>query len=222
LAQERHALIRYAKAYPNPRHRELAWKVVDDEVACVSTSTVYRILREEGLVSTWPPRCKRRRREEHKKAQQPDERWQSDSRYVHFGGRRYNLVLFIDEYSRYAVHQELMSWLHGDTLGLEAQRAIETWAPGRTPVIQTDKGSGYISQEFKRVLTESGIGHVPIRPHCPEENGLVKHAHRTLDDLLDEVELRDLDHTRRVIGQIIRWYNEERLHSALHFLRPVD
>ena len=222
LPEEREAVIRYALDYPNPRHRELAWKMVDDDVAYLSASTVYRILRDQGLVPTWPPRRKKRHREESEKAQRPDERWQSDIRYVHIGGRRYYLVLFIDEYSRYVVHQELMCWLDGDTLSLEAQRAIETLASGRTPVIQTDNGSGYISQEFKKVLTESGIGHVRITPHCPEENGLVERAHRTLADLLDEVDLNDLDHARQVIGAIVRWYNEERLHSALHFLRPVD
>jgi len=222
LPEEREVVIRYAKAYPTPRHRELAWRMVDDDVAYLSPSTVYRILREEDLVPAWPPRRKKRRREDQEKAQRPDERWQSDIRYVGVGGRRYYLVLFIDEYSRYVVHHELMCWLDGDTLSLEAQRAIETLAPGRTPVIQTDNGSGYISQEFKKVLTESGIGHVRIRPHCPEENGLVERAHRTLGELLDEVELKDLGHAREVIGEIVRWYNEERLHSALHFLRPAD
>jgi hypothetical protein len=80
LAEEREAVIRYAKAYPNPRHLELAWKMVDDDVAYLSPSTVYRILREEELVPTWPPRRKKRRREDHEKAQRPDARWQSDIR----------------------------------------------------------------------------------------------------------------------------------------------
>jgi transposase InsO family protein len=222
LAEERDAVIRYAKAYPNPRHRELAWKMVDDDVAYLSPSTVYRILREEDLVPTWPPRRKKRYRDATEKAQRPDERWQSDIRYVHIGRRRYYLVLFIDEFSRYVVHHELMCWLDGDTLSLEAQRAIETLQAGMRPVIQTDNGSGYVSQEFKKVLAEKGVGHVRIRPHCPEENGLVERAHRTLGQVLDEIELTDLEHARQVIAEIVLWYNEDRLHSALHFLRPVD
>ena len=222
LASERAAVIRYALEHPNPRHRELAWKMVDDDVAYVSPSSVYRILREEGLVPQWPPKRTKRRRDDEEKAHRPDERWQSDIRYIRVGPRRYYLVLFIDEYSRYVVHHELMCWLDGDTLSLEAQRAIETLAGRAHPVIQTDNGSNYISNEFKKVLKENEVGSVRIKPRCPEENGLVERAHRTLGEVLDEIELEDLEHARQVTGEIVRWYNHERLHSALQFLRPID
>jgi transposase InsO family protein len=222
LAEERQAVVRYARENPNPRHRELAWKMVDENVAHVSPSAVYRILREEGLVARWGAPRQKRRREENEKARRPDERWQSDIRYVKVGGRRYYGVIFIDEYSRQVVHGELMSRLDGDSLSLEAQRAIEKLPPGIRPVIQTDNGSGYVSQEFKKVLSENGLGHVRIRPHCPEENGLVERAHRTLGDALDESDPEDLEAARALLQGVIRWYNEERLHSALHFLRPVD
>lgn len=222
LPSERAAVIAYAKANPNPRHRELAWKMVDEGVAYVSPSAVYRILREEGLCPSWPAKRAKRRREESEKARQPDERWQSDIRYVQVGGRRYYLVIFLDEYSRQVTHQELMCWLDGDTLSLEAQRAVEKLPRGTSPVIQTDNGSGYISQEFKKVLTERGLNHMRIRPHCPEENGLVERAHRTLGEILDQMELNDLAEARKKIADVVRWYNEERLHSALHFLPPAE
>jgi transposase InsO family protein len=224
LPSEREAVVRYAKAHPNPRHRELAWKMVDEGVACLSPSAVYGILREEGLIATWPQKREKRRRQEMEKAQRPNERWQSDIRYIQVGGRRYYLVLFLDEYSRYVTHQEVLNHLDGDTLSLEAQRAIETLGLREGPklTIQTDNGSGYVSQEFKKVLSENGVGHVRIRPHCPEENGLVERAHRTVGEALDEVELKDLAQAREAIARIVRWYNEERLHSALRFLRPVD
>jgi transposase InsO family protein len=222
LPGERAAVLAYARAHPNPRHRELAWKMVDEGVAYLSPSVVYRILREEGLVATWPMKRQKRRREWSEKAHRPDERWQSDIRYVQVGSKKYYLVLFLDEYSRQVTHHELMGWLDGDTLSLEAQRAIEKLPEGVRPIIQTDNGSGYISQEFKKVLTENGLGHVRIRPHCPEENGLIERTHRTLAEVLDETELTDVAQARKVIAAIVRWYNEERLHSALHFLRPVD
>lgn len=222
LAEERDAVVAYALLHASVRHRELAWKMVDEDVAYLSPSTVYRILRDEGLVSRWEPKRTKRHREDWEKASGPDERWQSDIRYIGVERRKYYLVLFLDEYSRYVVHHELMCYLDGDTLSLEAQRAIEKLGGRARPEIQTDNGSGYISGEFKRVLSEHGVGHVRIRPHCPEENGLVERTHRTLAEALEEVELRDLEEARRVIDEIVRWYNEERLHSALHFLRPID
>lgn len=227
LPEEREAVVRYAQEHPNPRHRALAWEMVDQNIACLSPSTVYRLLRAEGLVPRWPPERRKRRCEEEEKAHAADERWQSDIRYVQVGGRKYYLVLFLDEYSRYVVHHEVMAWLDGETLSHEAQRAVET-LPGwndptvKKPVIQTDNGPGYISHEFKTVLSAQQLGHVRIRPHCPEENGLVERTHRTLGEVVDEVELRDWDQAREVIGKVVRWYNDERLHSALHFLRPVD
>ena len=44
----------------------------------------------------------------------------------------------------------------------------------------------------------------------------------TLAAAIDELELKDLQQARKVIGEIVRWYNTERLHSALQFLRPID
>ena len=45
---------------------------------------------------------------------------------------------------------------------------------------------------------------------------------RTLGEALEEEELTDYYQTRDVIGRVVRWYTELRLHSALGFLRPVD
>jgi hypothetical protein len=83
-------------------------------------------------------------------------------------------------------------------------------------------GSCYISREFGGVLDEHELSHRRIKPHCPEENGLMERANRTLGEALEEEELTDYLQAVKVIGRLIRWYNEERLHSALGFLRPVD
>ena len=51
--QERQAVRAFALKHPGLRHRELAWRMVDEDVAYVSPSTVYRILKGENLVSPW-------------------------------------------------------------------------------------------------------------------------------------------------------------------------
>jgi len=37
-------------------------------------------------------------------------------------------------------------------------------------------GSAYISREFGVVLDHYGLSHRRIKPHCPEENGLMERA----------------------------------------------
>ena len=40
LAEEKQAVLAYAGKHPELRHRELAWRMVDEDVACLSPSTV--------------------------------------------------------------------------------------------------------------------------------------------------------------------------------------
>ncbi|MEN6448958.1 MAG: IS3 family transposase [Thermoguttaceae bacterium] len=227
LPEEKAAVIEYALKHPEIRHRELAWRMVDEDVAYVSSSTVYRILRESKLVCPWRRRTKRRREAE-EKASRPNQVWATDIKYVWAGGRHYFLVSFLDEYSRYIVHHELLWGMDGESVSVAAQAALETLpkdAEGRLlvkPEIRSDNGSCYVSREFGGVLDEHGLTHRRIKPHCPEENGLMERANRTLGEALSAEELTDYLQAVKALDRTVRWYNEERLHSALGFLRPVD
>ena len=227
--EEKRAVRNYALKHPGIRHRELAWRMVDEEVAFLSPSTVYRILKGENLVCPWRRRAKRTREEE-EKASRPDEIWATDFMYLQVSGRTYFLVTFLDEYSRQIVHHALMPSMDGITVSIEAQAAIERFLQerggeipaGGMPRVRTDNGSCYISREFRGVLDEHCLGHQRIKPHCPEENGIIERSNRTLREALEGEALSDLWQAREVIGRIINWYNTERLHSALGYLRPID
>jgi transposase InsO family protein len=227
LLEEKAAVVEYALKHPELRHRELAWRMVDEDVAYVSSSTVYRILREAKLVCPWRRRTKRRR-EDAEKACWANQIWATDLKYVWVGDRHYFLVCFMDEYSRYIVHHELLLGMDGATVSVAAQAALETLpkdSEGKLlarPAIRSDNGSCYISREFGGVLDEHELSHRRIKPHCPEENGLMERANRTLGEALEEEDLTDYVQAMKVIDRLIRWYNDERLHSALGFLRPLD
>ena len=72
------------------------------------------------------------------------------------------------------------------------------------------------------MLKENGLGHHRIKPHCPEENGLIERMNRTLREELDGEALTNLLEAEKVFARVVRRYNEEKLHSALGFLAPVD
>ena len=227
LPEERRAVLAYARQHPEIRHRELAWRMIDEEVAFLSSSTVYRILREANLMCRQRGR-KKRYREEIEKATRPDERWGTDLMYVTVSGVNYFYLAFIDEYSRYIVHWELLSNMEGHSVSVGGQKALETLPRDEhgellaRPEIRSDNGSGFISKEFHGVLEHYGLTHVKIRPHCPEENGIMERSNRTVREALEEQEPASRYEAEAALGRIIHWYNHERLHSSLGYLRPID
>lgn len=222
LDWERRAVMGYALRHAELRHRELAWRMVDEDVVSLSPTTVYRILKEEGLLRGWDGSKQRKEDRPYRRAGKPDGRWQTDICYLSADDRKYYLVTFVDEYSRYLVHAEVMVTMDGESVSWSAQRALEGLDRDVRPDIQSDNGSAYVSRAFKTVLSQNGIGHHRIHPHTPEQNGIVERLQRTVKEQLDETEQNSLMQIQERVEGIRKWYNEERLHSALNFLRPVD
>jgi transposase InsO family protein len=225
LEEEKSAVVDYAKQHPEIRHRELSWRMIDADVEYLSASTVYRILLAEELMHRHRGRRKRYR-EDLEKASSPDEIWGTDLVYIKVDEVQYYLVIFLDEYSRFVVHWELLTNMEGATISVAAERALETLgkdAEGqlkKKPIIRSDNGSGYISGDFVGLLSHHGLTHHRIKPHCPEENGTTERFNRTLREGIEEHLIENRQDAERVVGQVISHYNNERLHGALDYQTP--
>lgn len=77
LPEEKQAVLRYAREHPEVRHRELSWRMIDADVAYLSASMVYRILRAQDLMHRQRGRVKRYR-DDAEKASRPDAIWATD------------------------------------------------------------------------------------------------------------------------------------------------
>lgn len=219
--EEKRKVIDYALQHTELNHREMAYRMIDEDVAYMSPSSAYRILRENNLI------CHRKHRERHgawnphATLSGPDEVWQTDLMSINYHHRDYYSLTYFDVYSRFAIYQELCLTMTGDSIREATRRAFE--ATGKKPAaIQSDNGSCYISSEYRSFLFKSEIEHRRIHPHCPNENAEIERYHRTVRELVNPQDADDYSTLNELIKERIHYYNYERYHSAIGFITPYE
>ena len=211
----------YAKIRPRDGYRRLTWMMVDEDVVYLAPSTVYRILDKHDLLYRWkrPEPGQGRRVPE---ATYPNEVWHIDLMYLWVRGRWYFLVTILDPYSRYIVHWELLLSMRADEVAEITATALER-VHGKKPRIVRDNGSQFVAKEWREVMRYFEVEEIPIRVRHPESNGRIERYHRSVrEEAFGDTEVEDLYRARDLLVDWVRYYNEERLHSSLEYLRPVD
>jgi putative transposase len=219
LAEEEQAVKDYALRHPKEGYRRLSWMMVDADVAYLKPGTVYNILNRYDLLYRW-----KRSQSVGKpvdKPTRPNQRWHTDIMYLWLSGRWYFYVGVIDGYSRYLVHGELLTTMSADDVCAVVHRALEKH-PGEHPEIVNDNGTQFTSHEFKRLIKRFELSQIRIRVQHPESNGTIERFFRNLRDGLSESELSDLGKAREIIREWVEYYNNERLHAGIRYLRPKD
>ena len=194
--------------------------MVDEDVVYLTPSTVYRILDRYDLLYRWKrPEPGQGRRVP--KATYPDEVWHVDLMYLWVKGRWYFLVSILDSYSRYIVHWEPLS-MRAQEIAEIIATALER-VHGKRPRIVKDNGSQFVAKEWREVMRYFELEEIPIRVRHPQSNGRIERYHRSVrEEALGDTEAESLYRARDLLAEWVRYYIEERLHSALEYLRPVD
>ena len=114
----------------------------------------------------------------------------------------------------------------------EAEHALEmaclarfgTLRPrGDVPVIRSDNGLIFHSRRFRDACRFYRLPQEIITPYTPEQNGLIERWFRSLkEECVWHHQFHSFADARIVIGQWIRWYNEERPHQALGYCAHVS
>ena len=89
-------------------------------------------------------------------------------------------------------------------------------------MIQSDTGSSFIAMEYESTLTANNLTRKLIRPHTPQENGIVERANKTMRESLVPVILTDYEQAKSELSTIIDHYNNKRRHSSLNYLTPIQ
>ncbi len=225
--EEEGKILAAARDFPELSSRQLAAWITDNAGFAVSESTVYRILRREGLVKR-PEVQLVAGKEYHTKTTRPHQMWATDASYFRVvGWGYYYLVTVMDDYSRFILAWKLQRDMSADSLIEVIQEAIDATGMTDVPVedrtmLLSDNGPGYISRQFGDYLRLVGIGHILASPFHPQTNGKIERYHRTIKGELSLMPYEMPGELEEAIGTFIEYYNYRRYHEGLRDVTPYD
>lgn len=203
----------------------IAWHLSEGELHTPALSTIWRILKAQGLVTPQPkkrPKAYITRFE----AVQPNETWQSD--FTHWrlkDGRDVEIINWLDDHSRLLLHCTVYKAVTGKIV-------IDTFNECRseygTPFSTlTDNGNVYTARfvkgknGFEYLLSELEIVQKNGSPAHPQTQGKIERFHQTLKKWLLEQEVaQDLKELQRQLDEFRTIYNTQRPHKALEMRTP--
>ena len=181
-----------ARESPEWSSRQLATWITDHLGLSVGESTVYRILRREGLVKA-PVMQLLAGKEYQRKTSGPHQMTATDASYFRVRGWGYHyMVTVMDDYSRSILAWKLQGDMTTDPLVQVVQLAIDVTGMAEVPLedrtgLLSDDGSGYVSRAFCDHLGLVGIRHILAAPYHPRTNGKLERYHQSIKQEVDPV-----------------------------------
>ena len=227
MPNEERRILAVAREFPELSSRQLSVWITDHEGFAVSESTVYRILRREGLVKRQEIEIAAAN-EYHTKTKCPHQMWATDASYFRVvGWGYYYLVTVMDDYSRFILAWKLQKDMSANSLIEVIQEAVDVTGMTDVPVenrtrLLSDNGAGYISKTFREYLSLVGIEHILAAPYHPQTNGKVERFQQSLKKEVNQLPYELPSELERAIIAFVDYYNYHRYHKALSNVTPAD
>jgi putative transposase len=211
-----------AKRHPRYGYRRV-WVLLRRKQR-VNLKRVYRVWRAQGL-------CLPRRRPKKPRhgdgavpcqATHPNHVWTYD--FIHdacINGRKLKMLSVVDEFTRECLAIETATSLPGREVIAVLQRLFAEH--GAPEFIRSDNGPEFIAKIIKRELAAAGAQTIYIEPGSPWQNGFVESFHgKFRDECLNMETFANLAEAKVVIEAWRHEYNNERPHSSLGYLTPLE
>jgi len=227
IPNEERRILAVAREFPDLSSRQLSVWITDHEGFAISESTVYRLLRREGLVKRQEIQ-QTAANEYHTKTTRPHQMWATDASYFKVvGWGYYYLVTVMDDYSRFILGWKLQKDMSANSLIEVVQEAVDATGMTDVPVedrtkLLSDNGAGYVSRAFRDYLNLVGIGHILAAPYHPQTNGKVERYQQSLKKEVNQLPYELPSRLEQAIAAFVDYYNYRRYHKALGNVTPAD
>ena len=222
---QKNQVVEQALEHPELSSRELAVHIVDHHQWYISESSVYRILKERGLITAPAHIVLSASDEFSHKTKRINEMWQTDFTYFRIiGWGWYYLSTVLDDYSRYIISHDLCENMTSEEVKPSVLQALHVTGltKNTAPSLLSDNGPCYISTEIKSFLTKQGIKLLHGRACHPQTQGKIERYHRTMKNVIKLENYYSPEELQGAIAKFVDYYNNHRYHESLNNLTPAD
>ncbi len=124
---EKEAIIGFHLKNQLEGYRRLTFMMLDADVVAVSPASVWRVLKQAGLLSRWKSKPSRKGTG-FEQPLQPHQHWHIDISYINLCGTFYYLCSVLDGFSRFLVHWDLRESRQGEVPRGEAANHLRQWS----------------------------------------------------------------------------------------------
>jgi len=218
-------VIRNALEYPEQSARELSCSIIDSKKYYISESSVYRILKTAGLIST-PAFTMISASDSFKdKTTAINQMWQTDFTYFKIiGWGWYYLSTILDDYSRKIISWELCASMSVPDVQRSIHKALlmTGLTEKQRPKLLSDNGPCYIAGELKEFMKQVKMTHIHGKPCHPQTQGKIERYHRSLKNVIKLDHYYSPEELKAKLEEFITYYNSKRYHESLKNLTPDD
>lgn len=222
---ERKQVVEQALEHLELSTRELSVHIIDMHKWFISESSVYRILKENGLIPAPSHIVLSASDEFTNKTSRVNEMWQTDFTYFKIiGWGWYYLSTILDDYSRYILTWELRPNMSSDDVKPSVENAMRFAGLTKksAPKLLSDNGGCYISQDLKKFLATKGIIPINGKPCHPQTQGKIERYHRTMKNIVKLDNYYSPEELVQAIEEFVDYYNNKRYHESIDNMTPAD